>query len=153
MPLTTAKANALTAAITDAFNAIGRESDTAMPRLRGSKATEPTAYEYLVSSLLLRIAEARREKARTAAIKAGIMFDPEKQPLTIGTTNAAVYSGQVVEIVVSVTNPTSRLDQGELVAGLEKSGVKLTVINRQVLKATHENRAPHKFTATLATSR
>lgn len=153
MPLTTTKANALTTAINEAFDAIGRAGDTAMPRVRGSKNTEPTAFEYLVSSLLLRISESRREKARGAALKAGILFDPEKQPLTIGTTNAVVYSGEVVEIVVSVTNPTSRLDQPELVAGLEKAGVKLAVINKQVLKATHENRAPHRFTATLCTSR
>jgi hypothetical protein len=146
MPLTAAKANDLTEALNVAFAAIG---DT-MPRSKGN--LEPLAVEYHVASHLARIADARKKKAQSAAVKAGIMFDPEKQPMPVGS-NALVYAGEVVEIAVSVTTPASRLDQPAFVADLEKSGVKLPLINRLLNKYTVENRAPHKFVSSLVTSR
>jgi hypothetical protein len=149
MPLDVIRANARTAAINDAFALIGRAGDSKMPASKLN--TEPVAWEYYAASHLNRIAEARKKAAQAAAVKAGLMFDPEKAPLAVGT-NALVYAGDVVEIAVSVTTPASRLDTAAFVDDLEKSGVARKLLDRLVTKHTHESRAPHKFTATLATS-
>jgi hypothetical protein len=150
MPLDTAKANAKTEALNAAFATIGLSGDTVMPRSKDK--LEPVAYEYHVASHLNRLADARKKKAQAAAVKSGIMFDPEKQPMAIGT-NALIYSGDVIEIAVTVTTPATRLDQAGLVADLEKAGLKIEKINAIVLANTYENRAPHKFLSTLITSR
>jgi hypothetical protein len=146
--LDTLRANARTAAINEAFAAIGAAGDTKMPRAKGN--TEPLAWEYHVSAHLLRIAEARKKKAQLAAVKAGVMFDPEKDPRAVGT-HAVVYAGELVEIVVDVTTAQSRLDAVALFDDLVFAGVKRALIDRLVARHTHENRAPHKFTSSLVT--
>ncbi len=150
MPLSAVNANLKTKAINDFFAAIGNSKETAMPRSKGN--LEPLAWEVLVAKHLKRIAAAREKKAVAAAVKAGVMFDPEKQPLPIGT-QALIYAGDVVEIAVAVSAPGSHLDQPALIEDLEKAGLKLPVVNRLFNKHTSENRAPHMFTATIATSR
>jgi hypothetical protein len=142
------RANAKTATLNTAFAAIGVDGDTKMPRAKGNN--EPIAWEYHVASHLSRIAEARKKKAQAAAVKAGVMFDPEKQPLAVGA-NALVFAGEVVEISVSVSTPTTKLELPELLDDLEKAGLKRPVINRLVVKHTKDNRAPHKFTSSLVT--
>jgi hypothetical protein len=148
MPLDAAGSNAKTGAINAAFAAIGTGTLTKMPPSKSN--TEPLAWEYHVAGHLLRIAEARKKLAIKAAVKAGIMFDPEKQPLAVGTT-ALVYAGDVVEISVAVTTPQSRLDAPALLEDIEKAGVPRKVLDRLVAKHTTENRAPHKFTSSLIT--
>lgn len=150
MPLDATRANAKTEALNDAFANIGKSGDTKMPRSK--KNTEPTAWEVFVAQHLSRIAEARKKKAIAVAVKAGVMIDHEAEPLAIGS-RSLIYAGDVVEISCSVTTPTTRLDVKEFTADLEKAGVKLPLINRLLNKHTHENRAPHKFVSTLATTR
>lgn len=150
MPLDATKANAKTEALNDAFATIGMSGLTLMPRSKGN--LEPLAWEFHVAAHLVRLADARKKKAQAAAVKAGVMFDPEKQPMAIGT-NALIYAGEVVEIAVSVTTPATRLDQDGLIAGLEKAGMKREKINALINANTYENRAPHKFVSTLCTNR
>lgn len=147
--LDTIHANAKTAAFNAAYAAIGNEGETKMPRAKGN--LEPVAWEYHVSCHLFRIAEARKKKAQSVAIAAGVLFDHEKQPLAVGS-NALIYAGDLVEISVSVTTPASKLDMPSLIAALEKAGLKRAVIDKAVAKCTTENRAPHKFVSTLVTS-
>jgi len=141
-------ANAKAAAINESFAAIGGTGDTRMPRAKGN--SEPIAWEYHVASHLLRLADARKKKAQAAAVKAGVIFDHEKQPLCVGT-NALVYAGEVVEIVVSVTTAATRLDTAGLFDAFEKAGLKRALIDRLVAKFTSDNRPPHKFVSTLVT--
>lgn len=148
MPLDAVKANAKTGAINDAFAAIGTTTVTKMPPSKSN--TEPLAWEYHVAGQLARIAEARKKKAVKAAVKAGIMFDPEKDPLVVGT-DKLVYAGDVIEISVAVTTPASRLDSDALIDDLEQAGVARKLLDKLVAKHTHENRAPHKFTSSLIT--
>jgi hypothetical protein len=119
MPLSVAAAAAKTTAISTAFNAIGNAGDTAMPRCR--RNIEAAAWEYFVASLALRIAEARRKKAITGAVTAGVMFDPAETPRPVGT-EALVYAGDVVEIGLSVTTATTALDLPAFLDALEKGG-------------------------------
>jgi hypothetical protein len=149
MPLDAARANAKTEALNTAFASIGKAGDTVMPRSKGN--LEPLAWEYLVASHLKRLAEARKKKAHGEAVKAGVIFDHEKQPAPIGT-KALVYAGEVVEIAVNVTTPTTNLDLPAFTEELQKY-MDQKVINRLLNKHTHENRAPHEFVATLATTR
>lgn len=156
MPLTTQRANEMTAAINTAFEDIGQSHGkerpaapgTGMPKSKSNQ--EPTAWEYFVATHLARLAEARKRRAQAAAVKAGVLFDPEKEPRPIGT-NALVYAGDVVEIAVAVATPGTRLDQEGLVKDLEKAGLALPRINKIINANTLENRAPHKFSSTLAT--
>ncbi len=147
--LDTAAANAKTTAINNAYAAIGNEGDTKSPRAKGN--TAPIAWEYHVASHLSRIADARKKKAHAAAVKAGVIFDHEKQPWPF-CTNALVYAGEVVEISVSVTTPTSRVDLPALLNDLEKAGLKRWKIDSLVVKHTTDSRTPHKFTSSLVTA-
>ena len=143
------KANAKTGAINDAFAAIGRTDPTDMPRSKLN--TEPAAWEYHVASHLLRLAEARKKKAHAAAVKAGVIFDHEKEPMPVGT-NTLTYAGNVVEISVAVTTPSTRLDAAAFVDDLAAAGVKRALLERLTGEHTKESRAPHKFTSSLVTA-
>lgn len=149
MTLTTAAANAKTAAFNTAFAAIGVSlADTKMPK--SNRNNELVAWEVLVAKHLRRIAEAREVKAVKEAVKVGVMFDPEKAPLVAGS-NALTYAGEVVEITVSVGTPATRLDADAFCTALVDAGVKLAMVTRLRAASTKDNRAPHKFTASLAT--
>jgi hypothetical protein len=141
-------ADAKTGAINDMFDAIGSKGDTRMPRSRLN--TEPVAWEYYVASHLLRIAEARRKKAQTAAVRYGIMFDAEKAPLS-AETHKTIYVGEVVAIDVSVSQPREQLDIAGLLDDLIGTGFTRSRLDRMVAKRTIACRAPHKFIATLLT--
>jgi hypothetical protein len=141
---------AKTTAINNAFAAIGHTDDTKMPR--GAKLnTEPLAWNYHVASHLLRLAEAAKALAVREAVKASVMFDPAKSPLPVGTSNALVYAGDVVEIAVSVTTPATRLDVEAFITALIKAKVSPALLEKTRGACTVENRAPHKFTSGLVT--
>lgn len=146
--LNVAGANAIAAAINAAFADIGVAGATAMPKSR--KNTEATAWNYHVAAHLVRIAEARKKKALAAAVKLGVMFDHTKAPMPVGT-EALVYAGDVVEIAVSVSTPSERLDATALGVALVKAGVKLALVEKLFRQCTNTNGAPHKFTSTLCT--
>lgn len=147
--LNAAGAMILVDAVNAEFAAIGCTGNTKMPRSK--KNTEPAAWEYHVASHLVRVAEARKKKAHLAAVKLGVMFDHTKEPRPVGT-EALVYPGDVVEIAVSVSTATTRMDPVELGVLLVKAGLSIKVVEQAFRKATHDNAAPHKFTSTLITT-
>lgn len=145
------RALALTTAINNSFAAIGVKAEgTKMPRSKGN--LEPLAWDVFLGKHLKRMADAREKKAVAAAVKAGVMFDPEKQPMVEGT-NALIYAGEVVEISVGVTTAATRFDADAFVDALEKAGVPRKTLDRLRAAHTHANRCPHSFKATLVTSR
>jgi hypothetical protein len=148
MPLTAARANALTAAVTGAFAAIGHSAGTAMPKSK--KNTEAVAWELFTASLLLRVADARKAAAQKNAVTAGVIFDHAAHPMPPGT-NALVYAGDVVEIAVGVTAPLERYDVPGLLGALAKAGVPPKTLAKAVKAHCDTTRAAHTFKATLAT--
>ena len=151
MTMTVERANALTERMTARTLAIGTDEDALTKFPRTTKNNEPLAIEYHVASHLLRIATARKERARAAAVTAGIMFDPAEQPMPVGTGNALVFAGDLIEITVSVTTATTKLDMRGVTEDLIKHGIKQALLDRLVAKHTRTNQAPHKFMSSIAT--
>lgn len=143
------RANAKTQAVNTAFADIGHAPATAMPKTKGN--LEHLAWEVFMSKHLKRLADAREKKAVAEAVKAGVMFDPAKQPLPEGS-NALVYAGEVIEIACSVGTARARVDTAGLFMELiAKHGVRESLIQKLTDKYSLDTQAPHKFTATLIT--
>lgn len=149
MSLTALKATVKTAAITEAFTAIGATGETKMPR-SGSN-TEPVAWEYHVASHLARLAESRKKKAHAAAVAQGLIFDHEKEPAPPGTSEV-VYQGEVVEIALAVSNGADKLDVANFIAELREAGVSRKLLDSAMALHTAPSKAPHKFTSALVTA-
>jgi hypothetical protein len=147
--LTASAANAKTAAIAQAFAAIGITGDTAMPRSK--KNTEPAAWAYHVACQAFRAADAARKKAHAECVRLGILPDHAKAPFPVGT-EALVYAGDVVEIAVSVTTASERTDLAQLGVLLVKAGLPLPKVEKAFRAATSTNAAPHAFKTSLRTS-
>lgn len=147
--LTAARADALTVAITSAFATIGKSDATRMPRSgRAPSANAELAWELFVAKLLNRIATTRLNAVLKKAVRAGIMFDAERAPMSVGT-NAVVWASDLVEVSVLVTTPTTRFDVDGFAAALVASGVKPSLVKRLREEHTLDNRAPHTFSASL----
>lgn len=132
--------------ITDAFAEIGRVNGTMMPRSHNPQ--ERVAYEYWVASLLARLSEARRERAKKAAVAAAILPDHVASPMPIGTAET-VYAGDVVTISVKVVEQSPRLDVAGFLAEAEKLGIPPAKLRRMVKKHTTQFSGAHVFTASL----
>jgi hypothetical protein len=143
MPLDTAKPAGVTDAIAEAFTAIGypNESRNARDRL---------AEEYWSASLLSRFADARREKAKKAAVTGGVLPDHLTHPYPVGTSET-IYAGATVTINLKVVPQADRLNTAALVADLQKAGVKPALLKRLVKKHTETFGGAHIFTASLVT--
>jgi hypothetical protein len=148
MAMTQTEANKLTAAMNSAFEKIGNSNGTRMPKTDSNM--DPIAYEFHVAAHLERIAKRRKENAEKACVKEGVLFDTEKSPRKPGTSEA-IYTGDNVVIILSVNNPSDRLDSKQFIAELIDAGVDVMVINRAMEVSTKPTRAPHKFTSTLRT--
>lgn len=148
MPLDASRAMTKTEALTETFASIGHVAGTLMPR-SVNKTSEPLAWEVFAAKLLEKIAAARTKKAIKAAIAGGVIFDHAEHPEPIGT-HRVVYDGDVVRIDLEVGTPGTRLDVDALIPSLVKAGLRLEKVNELINRATIENAAPHKFTASLA---
>jgi hypothetical protein len=146
MPLDSARAASRTAAVADAFAEIGRANGTAMPRAKG--AQERVAYEYWVSSQLAQAAELRRERAKRAAIAAGVLPDYVTAPLAIGTMEV-VYAGTLVTIGVKVFSQADKINTPGLVADLAAAGVPKAVLKKLLKRHTRSFAGAHVFAASL----
>jgi hypothetical protein len=135
-----------TGVITEAFANIGTTADTMMPRPR--KARDRVAEELWRAQLLSGLAEQRKNDAKRAAIAAGVLPDYTTEPFPVGTAET-VYAGPAVTIGLKVVNQGDRVDVPGLVADLEKSGIKPTVLKRLVKKHTRSFGGAHIFTASL----
>jgi hypothetical protein len=142
MPLDTAKPN-VTDAVAEGFAAIGYPPGT-------RNARDRLAEEYWSASLLSRLADARREKAKKAAVTGGVLPDHLAEPYPIGTA-ATVYAGPTVTISLKVVPQADRVNTAALVADLQKAGVKPALLKRLVKKHTEQFGGAHIFTAALVT--
>lgn len=145
--LSSTDANLLMNKINTAFAGIG-SNGTGMPKSK--RNTESVAWEFLVAKHLKRMADGRDKAATKAAVKAGIIFDPEKEPRTEGTRES-VYNGDVVQIGVETKMASVRLDTSELQKQLYAAGVAKHVIEECMAAAMKPNRPPHTFTTALVT--
>ena len=146
MPLDAARASDRTEALTDAFAELGRANGTAMPPTRKTK--DKLAFEYWVASLLNRLAEARRDKAKRVAVAGGVLPDHAANPLPVGTSEI-VFVGERVTIALKVVGQTDRVNVPALMADLVKAGVKPAVLKRLVKKHTESFAGAHVFTASV----
>jgi hypothetical protein len=113
-------------------------------------ARDRLAEEYWASSLLSRNADARREKAKRAAVTGGVLPDHLARPYPVGTSET-VYAGATVTINLKVVPQADRVNTAALVAALEKAGVKPALLKRLVKKHTEKFGGAHIFTASLVT--
>jgi hypothetical protein len=141
MPLDSARPLDRTAAITDAFGEIER-----MTKTRNAK--DRMAMEYWAASVLLGLAEKRRDKAKRAAVAGGVLPDHAAHPMAIGTAET-VYTGAQVRIDVKVVEQADRVDVPAMMVDLERAGVKLVTLRRLLKKHTKTFNGAHIFTASL----
>jgi hypothetical protein len=150
MPLDTLKTSGktlgrtgVTQLIAEAFGDIGYPPGSRSARDR-------LAEEYWSASLLSRFADARREKAKKAAVTGGVLRDHLAEPYPVGTSET-VYAGATVTINLKVVPQAPRVDTAALVADLQKAGVKPALLKRLVKKHTEQFGGAHIFTAALVT--
>lgn len=143
MPLDSTHAATKTDLISAAFSEIGKAQ---LPTTKSTK--DKLALEYWAASLLNRLSEARREKAKKAAVMGGVLPDHTSNPLAIGSAET-VYSGPLVTIGVKVVAQADRVNVPGLVAYLEKNGVKPALLKRAVKRHTEVFGGAHIFTALL----
>lgn len=117
------------------------------PSERFSNAA-PVAWEYFVSVLVAKRADARRKEAEKEAIKAGIIFDKEKHPELPGT-NRIVYNDGLTVITLNVSSGSERVNVDEFIENLLEAGVKPSVIEECKEAATKEIRPAHRFSIDL----
>lgn len=146
MPLDSPTPSDKATAIIDAFGEIGRVNGTMIPRR--SNAKDRIAYEYWVSSLLNRLSEARRDKARRAAVAGGVLPDHAANPMPVGTVET-VYAGGLVTIAMKVVEQADRVDVAGLMADLEAAGVAAKLLKRLAKRHTRTFPGAHVFTASL----
>lgn len=153
MPLDAARSADKTMSINDVFESIGNAKSpaagTAMPRSKLN--TEPLAFEVFVAKHLEKIAKARSAKAIKAAIKAGVMFDHEKDPEPDGTARI-VYDGDVVRIDLTVGTGRAGFDLEGFVESLLAAKVEPKLLKRLVSKHETVTASPHSFKASLVTA-
>jgi hypothetical protein len=143
MPLDDTHLVSVSEAVTFAFAEIGKDH---LPATRSTK--EKLALEYWVSSVLLRLAEARRDKAKRAAVHGNVLPDTLANPFPIGTAEA-VYAGALVTIGLKVVPQAERLNVAGLTAYLEKNGVRPALLKRAVKRNTETFAGAHIYTALL----
>lgn len=140
--------NLLTNKINKRFADIGTTNGTAMPQSPSNN--EHIAYELHIALALARLAEGRKKHAMKEAVKAGIIFDHEKEPKPAGTKET-LFNGSVVQVDVSVKTPTSRFDHNKFIDDLLATFITLPreEVEALVFKHTYLNRPAHTFTTEL----
>lgn len=109
---------------------------------------ESYAWDYYVANKIEAYGKKAKDAARKAAIKNGVMFDHEKEPLEPGSQQD-VYSGDVIRISVAVKQPITKVDGEEFYEALKKIGLVDEKVEKLFLAAHRTSRPAHTFTATL----
>lgn len=149
MSLTARTKNVLVDRMNTCFATIGVNNGTKMPKSGNNR--EPVAWELWVAHHLTSLANKRKANAEDAAIKAGVIFDKEKNPKPPGTKEAT-FSGEVVTVSVEVRKPTTRVNVDKLLAFLAATKkVSRSTLDAAVEHATETNRAAHVFDTMLIT--
>lgn len=148
MSLTTTLRNRLIDSINVAFDAIGVDPPTKMPRLKKADNRSPAAWEYFIASHIASRARKRLDVAKAHAIEAGVIFDPTKAPRTEGT-NEQVFSGEHVSIWLTVRTAATRVDVDKLCDYLTKNGVKTELVAKAYNQAKYKSSPAHEFKVSL----
>jgi hypothetical protein len=135
--------------INTVFASIGNANGMRMPK--STNNLEPLAWDLFIARHVLSLAEKQKEKAETAAVKAGVIIDKTKNPKPAGTREV-VYNGDIVSIMLEVRSGAERVSTTRLVAYLEGKGVSRSLLDEAVKAATDISRAAHVFTPILITS-
>jgi hypothetical protein len=119
------------------------------PRSKDNRAL--IAWEFFTSYTLKACAEARYKKAAKEAIKVGVIFDHEKEPLAAGTKDVC-YAGDHITVNVEVRQPYAKVDPEKLCGYLRGKGVSQQYLDEALAYATSMTKAPHVFRAELTVS-
>lgn len=148
MSLSSRVTNRIVDTINTTFASLGHANGMRMPKSTDNR--EPAAWELYIARHVLRLAEKRKEAAESAAVIAGVINDKDKAPLPSGTRRV-IYSGQIVDVMVEVRNPSARVSIDYVITYLKEHGVKEELLRQAVDAATHMTKAAHVFTPMLAT--
>lgn len=133
-----------------AFDSIGETfPKTQMPKCTANNAKE--AWDYFMAKYLLARAEKRKEKAEQKAIKAGVLFDRDKNPRAPGQ-HGQVFNGEVIGVMLEVRNGAERVNVGDMIEHLISVGkVKESVVFAARDAATKKMKDAHVFTPYILT--
>ena len=149
MSLSSRAKNKLMDTINTTFASIGASNGTRMPKSTNNR--EQYAWDLFIGQYLHALAGKRKDAAEKMAIVNGVIFDKDTEPKPAGTQEV-VFSGEVVHVNVAVRAGAARVDHKMLVMNLLRLGVKQSVIDEAVAKATVINKSAHVFTSMLVTS-
>jgi hypothetical protein len=113
--------------------------------------TEGLAWDYYVANKIEAYGKKAKDAARKAAIKAGVMFDHEKEPHAPTDGEAVdVYSGDVIRISLQVKNGAVSIDGKAFYEELMKNVLDFGPLITAIYEKHHKTARPaHSFTATL----
>jgi hypothetical protein len=151
MSLTTNVRNRLMDAINMAFDMVGNDAATKMPRMKVRDNKGPIAWEFFVASHISARARARLDLARRAAIASGIIFDHTKNPREAGT-NEQVYNGEHVAVWLTVRNAATTVSADKMSTYLIEKGVDAKLVADAYLAASSKARPAHEFKVSLVAS-
>ena len=114
--------------------------------------TESLAWDYHIAAKVEAYGKGAKDKARKEAIKAGVMFDHEKEPLPPGA-DKVVYEGKNVVINVKVKEPSTTFDHKKFEYEFNKanlvSGTNREAFDALFAKCFKQSRPAHTFTSDL----
>jgi hypothetical protein len=151
MSLTTNVRNRIVDALNTAFNAIGVDVLTKMPKAKVRDNKAPIAWEYFVADHIEARARARLAAAKRAAIVAGVIFDHEKFPREPGT-NEPIFNGEHVVVWLEVGNGATRVNASKMSEYLIAKGIDAKVVADAYEHASSRTRPPHSFKVSLVAS-
>ena len=141
--------NKLVDKINTTFSNIGRKNGTTLPPTSNNR--EPIAWELFVAQHLNAVAGKRKDAAEKAAIAAELITDKEKNPQPEGTKTVE-FTGEHVQVMLSVSNAASRVDITKVMSYLLGKGVSAELVKAAVDQATTKNRPAHVFSTVLLTN-
>jgi hypothetical protein len=113
-------------------------------------AKDKTGLKYWHTTEAERLDGREREEAKLAAIKGGVFPDLKLNPLEAGT-KLTVYSSKLLTIGLQVDRRPAATDVDKMVAFLEKSGVKPSLLKLAVKRNTPKAGVANVYTALLVT--
>lgn len=112
--------------------------------------TESYAWDYYIANKIEAYGKAAKKQAVKKAIRNGVMFDHEKEPLP-PETQKDVYNGDVIRISVAVKQPSKTFDHQTFLDCIEEllPPDQHAVLHTFYLGCFKASRPAHSFTATL----
>lgn len=147
MPLTTARSSAIADGMRELLRNIG--TNIRIPKGKGNKCA--IAWNLYRTYILQSYATAMYNDAKKDALKAGVLFDHEKNPMEPGT-KARIYDDTIVCVDVEVRSPYEQIDAKKMAAFLSGRGVPQADLDAALKFASSMTKAPHVFRAGLITS-